>query len=145
MWLVRQGPYALHGMEGPVFLDYQSGRLGHPAYDLASLLHSSDTGADEALREHLMGAYLDAMEGWGAKMERLEFLAAFNPLLLIRRLQALGAFADLGAQGKPGYLERIPPALEDLGNLLRAGRFGLGSDGLGLPALEGWLGEVVGV
>jgi aminoglycoside/choline kinase family phosphotransferase len=135
MWVAREGEAA----EGPVFLDYQSGRRGPLAYDLASLLYSPDTGADESLRARLIDAYLAALAGCGAAVERAAFLAGFYPIVLVRRLQALGAYAQLaGERGRSAYLERIPPALADLRTLQAVGRFDFG-----LPALEAWLARVL--
>lgn len=126
--------------DGPVFLDYQSGRRGTLAYDLTSLLHSPETGADEELRERLIDVYLDSLADCGVVLAREKFLADFYPVVLIRRLQALGAYADLAVtRNRADYLERIPPAVADLRSLLEAGRFDFG-----LPALERWLGAVLG-
>ena len=121
--------------EGPVFLDYQSGRKGPLAYDLASLLFSPDTGADEVERDLLIQAYLKALADLGAPQDEQRFLDGFYPIVLVRRLQALGAYARIGhSQGKPEYLEKIPPALATLGELRSQGRLNLG-----LPALEAYL------
>ncbi|MEE8435576.1 MAG: phosphotransferase [bacterium] len=134
MWVRREG------REGPVFLDYQSGRRGALAYDLTSLLHSPETGADEGLRERLIDVYLDSLAECGVALAREDFLADFYPVVLIRRLQALGAYAELGVtRNRADYLERIPPAVSDLRALLEAGRFDFG-----LPALKRWLEEVLG-
>jgi aminoglycoside/choline kinase family phosphotransferase len=134
MWVAREG-----SPEGPVFLDYQAGRRGPLAYDLASLLFSPDTGADEPLREHLLGVYLAALAGQGVAAPREAFLAGFWPLVLVRRLQALGRYAELIAVRKrAGFLEKIAPALAELRALHGAGRFAFG-----LPALEAWLGRVL--
>ncbi len=123
----------------PVFLDYQSGRRGALAYDLTSLLHSPETGTDEALREHLVGHYLDALAECGVRRSREAFLAEFQPMVLIRRLQALGAYAELGlSQGKAEFTGRIGPAVEGLRALLAAGHFGFAP-----PALQRWLGQVL--
>ena len=134
MWARREG------REGPVFLDYQSGRRGALAYDLTSLLHSPETGADEELRERLIDVYLESLADCGVVLAREDFLADFYPLVLIRRLQALGAYAELGVtRNRADYLERIPPAVAGLRALLEAGRFDFG-----LPALERWLEAVLG-
>ena len=136
MWLAREEGDA----EGPVFLDYQSGRRGALAYDLTSLLHSPETAADEPLRDRLLDAYLDALAGCGVVPDREKFLRGFYPVVLVRRLQALGAYAELGVtRDQPELLERIPAALADLRALYQAGRFDFG-----LPALEAWLEEVIG-
>ncbi len=136
MWLAREG----EAQEGPVFLDYQAGRRGALAYDLASLLYSPDTGADDPLRAHLIGVYLEALAGQGVPLARETFLAAFHPIVLVRRLQALGRYAELIAVRKQtAFLAKIPPALAELRRLQAGGAFAFG-----LPALEAWLARVLG-
>ena len=135
MWVARDGAEG----EGPVFLDYQSGRRGPLAYDLASLLYSPDTGADEPLRAHLLGVYLAALGEQGVTRTREAFLTGFHPIVLVRRLQALGRYAELiAARKQTAFLEKIPPALAELRALQAAGHFDFG-----LPALEGWLARVL--
>lgn len=125
--------------EGPVFLDYQSGRRGPLAYDLASLLYSPSTGAGEPLREHLVGVYLAALAEQGVRLAPAAFAAAYWPLVLVRRLQALGRYGELIAVRKQSaFLEQVAPALAELRALQAAGRFALG-----LPALEAWLARVL--
>ena len=125
--------------EGPVFLDYQSGRRGALQYDLASFLYSPDTGLGEPERVQLMDVYLRALRDCGVTVDRIAFLAEFHLFVLVRRLQALGAYAHLGGKGgKPEYLRRIPPALADLRQLQQSGKLNLG-----LPLLEGWLRKLL--
>lgn len=125
--------------EAPVFLDYQSGRQGPLVYDLASILYSPDSRLDDAGRERLIGAYLEALGECGIRVERGEFLGAFFPMVLLRRFQALGAYARLAAdKGKVHYLDKVPAALADLRSLLADGRIGGES-----PALRDWLGDVL--
>ena len=124
--------------DGPVFLDYQSGRRGALHYDLASFLYSPDSGLNEQERSQLIDVYLKGLKDCGAPQDRIRFLADFHPFVLVRRLQALGAYAALAGQGKEAYLRKIAPALADLKQLLAGGKFSLG-----LPALESWLGKLV--
>ncbi len=125
--------------EGPVFLDYQAGRRGALQYDLASFLYSPDTGLDEKERAILMDTYLKGLKDCGVTIDKVSFLADFHPFLLVRRLQALGAYAHLAdSRGEPAYLKKIPPALADLQNLMRQGKLQMG-----LPALEKWLAELL--
>ena len=122
-----------HG--GPVFLDYQGCRRGPLAYDLASLLYSPDSGLTEAEREPVMIAYLQALEEEGVRQEPDTFRRDFYAVVLVRRLQALGAYARIAAvESKPDYLAKIPSALATLRELIQADRISLG-----LPALEHWL------
>jgi aminoglycoside/choline kinase family phosphotransferase len=125
--------------DGPVFLDYQSGRRGPLHYDLASLLFSPDTGLTDSQREPLVTDYLAALREQGVTLEAEPFLRDFYAFVLMRRLQALGAYARIAVQvGKPEYLAKIPPALQTLRDLFARGRLALG-----LPALEGWLRAMV--
>lgn len=124
---------------GPVFLDYQDGMPGPLAYDLAALLFSPDTGVDEQERELLVDAYLGALERQDVAVPRGAFLESFHAIVLVRRMQALGAYARLSTvDHKPQYLAKIPPALETLRGLWRDGHFDLG-----LPALHEWLGRIL--
>lgn len=134
-----QGRNVMWTARGPVFLDYQGGRRGPLQYDLASLLYSPDTGLAEPEREPLVAHYLAALAEQGVTVERGPFLRDFYAVVLIRRLQALGAYAHIAVgQGKREYLDKIPPALETLRELFARGRLALG-----LPALEGWLREAI--
>ncbi|HUJ73682.1 MAG TPA: phosphotransferase [bacterium] len=124
---------------GPVFLDYQGGRRGALAYDLASLLYSPDSGLGEPERQTLQVHYLRALAGQGVAVEEKAFLAEFHAVVLVRRLQALGAYVRiaLGA-GKSEYLDKIPAALATLRELQAGGHLRMG-----LPALEEWLAQAV--
>ncbi len=104
------------------FIDYQAGRLGPMAYDLASLLMDPysplpyDTALDLA-RGH--AARLSSRIGLDTGM----FMENFRLCAVCRNMQILGAFAKLGgAMGKPGFLEHIPRAAHTLArNLEQAG------------------------
>lgn len=126
-------------VDSPVFIDYQSGRRGPLQYDLASLLYSPDTGLDDGERDALVADYLAALADVGVTVEREPFLRDFHAIVLIRRLQALGAYAHLAVgKGKPAYLGKIAPAIQTLQGLFARGRLNLG-----LPALEAWLRDAL--
>lgn len=123
----------------PVFIDYQSGRRGPLHYDLVSLLFSPDTGLQDAEREPLVDIYLTALAEQGVKLRRDAFLRDFYAFVLVRRMQALGAYAEFAvSKGKREYLSKIPPALATLRHLFATGRLSLG-----LPALEAWMRTAV--
>ena len=119
----------------PVFIDYQAGRRGALQYDLAALLYSPDSGLEGPEREALREEYLEALGGCGISFDREEFLADFPPFVLIRRLQALAAYARLERE-KPleGYGEKIPAALGELARFLEEE-----GAGAGFPVLQQWL------
>src|SRR5438552_1195167 len=45
----------------PWFIDYQGGRRGAVQYDVASLLYDAKADIPEAVREHLLQRYIDAL------------------------------------------------------------------------------------
>lgn len=121
--------------DAPVFLDYQSGRRGALHYDLASLLYSPDSGLDDAGRDRLVTAYLEALADCGERPQPTAFRATLARFALVRRLQALGAYAHLARrEGSEDFRARIPGALADLRGLVAAG-----AATAGLPALHRWL------
>jgi aminoglycoside/choline kinase family phosphotransferase len=99
-------------------LDWQGGRLGPLAYDLASLLIDPYTRLPVSVKEKIYTLYLQLL---GRKQP--EHLAPFErsfPYLAIQRnLQILGAFAFLSTvRGKTYFEDYIPGALESLRHLL---------------------------
>jgi aminoglycoside/choline kinase family phosphotransferase len=123
----------------PVFIDYQSGRRGPLVYDLASILYSPDSRLDEEGRERLIGVYLEALLETGTHIAREDFLRDFYPMVLLRRLQAVGAYARMALQkGKREHLRSIEPSLVTLRELAERGKIAAGS-----PALREWLGGLL--
>lgn len=104
----------------PWFIDFQSGRRGALHYDVAALLYDSRGNLPEAERMLLVARYCDMLEE-RRPVHRGEFLYHFHGFAVLRLLQALGAFGNLGLnKGKPDFLALIPSRLEVLGELLRA-------------------------
>ncbi len=102
----------------PWFIDYQSGRRGAPAYDAASMLFDARAAIPPAERSMLLEAYLDALRSRpGVDVDRVR--GSFPAFALLRVLQALGAFGNLGLrQGKVSFLEGIEPGLVNLRHLV---------------------------
>ena len=100
------------------FIDYQAGRLGPLAYDLASLLIDPYTALPFPLQEELLEQYLDTLTGL-LPYDRTRFRQEYLLLALQRNLQILGAFAFLSQQrGKPFFRQYLSPALGSLQGLL---------------------------
>lgn len=97
-----------------VFIDFQSGRLGPLQYDLASLLFQSSAQLPENLREQLLAEYLKNLPN-SAHVKEDQFRQYFEPMALLRIMQALGAYAKVGMQeGKDSFKRSIPLGLKKL-------------------------------
>ncbi len=98
----------------PLFIDFQGGRMGFPAYDLASLLFDAKAGLAHEERAMLYDAYVGKLatydQAWKGLMEKY-----YPGFVLIRKMQALGAFGFRGLiENKKGFLQSIPPAMNNL-------------------------------
>ncbi len=103
-------------------IDFQGGRLGPLAYDLASLLIDPYVCLSTSLQERLFGEYLNTLARY-TDYDPEQFAGEYVFLALQRNLQVLGAFAFLGGRrGKTFFLAFLEPALSSLeGLLVRAG------------------------
>jgi aminoglycoside/choline kinase family phosphotransferase len=105
----------------PWFLDYQGGRRGALAYDVASLLYDAKAEIPPSVREALLGRYLDALSEHVA-VDRDRFRAEYPGFVLVRILQAMGAYGYRGFyERKPHFLASVPPAVENLRAVLAEG------------------------
>jgi aminoglycoside/choline kinase family phosphotransferase len=121
----------------PWFVDYQGGRRGAAQYDLASLLYDAKADLPEDVRTHLLGRYLAALARH-ARVDAARFLETYPGYVLIRILQAMGAYGYRGFfERKPRFLESVPYAARNLAGLLEAGL------PVELPELEGVLRHIV--
>ena len=95
----------------PYFIDYQGGRKGALQYDPASLLFDAKVRLPKEARSQLINHYVDALSE-KKRVFRTEFLHYYEGFVLIRLMQAMGAFGFRGiVEKKPGFMESIPPAL----------------------------------
>jgi len=121
----------------PWFIDYQGGRRGALQYDIASLLYDAKAELPEPVRQTLLDAYLEAL-GESVPVDREAFMRFFPAFVLVRILQAMGAYGYRGFyERKPRFLESVPIAAENVRRLLDAG-----STGVLLPELEAVLRRV---
>jgi hypothetical protein len=100
-------------------VDWQGGRLGPLAYDLASLLLDPYTRLTPEQQKGLWSHYVDLLEdrsgSWAASV-----VTSFPYVAVQRNLQILGAFAHLTRTvGRPHFEVYIPAALDTLRRLLR--------------------------
>lgn len=102
----------------PCVIDFQGGRLGPLAYDLASLLIDPYVKLPYDFQEELLGLYLDTLEELIA-VDRRKFIEEYLLLALQRNLQIVGAFAFLTKQRKKMFFEQfLRPATASLTTLL---------------------------
>ena len=100
------------------FIDYQGGRKGALQYDLASLLYDAKANIPEAEREELFEFYLDELNQY-QQVDREKFKSLFGGYVLIRIMQAMGAYGFRGFyEKKEHFLKSIPFALKNLEMLL---------------------------
>jgi aminoglycoside/choline kinase family phosphotransferase len=86
-------------------LDFQDAALGHPAYDLVSLVEDARRDVPAALREATIGAYLAARPGVAPG----EFCAAMAAMAAQRHLRVAALWVRLAQRdGRPAYLVHGP-------------------------------------
>lgn len=85
-------------------IDFQDALVGHPAYDLVSLLQDARRDVAVDLETAMLLHYVQAVGGVGD-----EFLADYATLGAQRNAKIVGIFTRLNARdGKPRYLAMIP-------------------------------------
>jgi aminoglycoside/choline kinase family phosphotransferase len=121
----------------PWFIDYQGGRRGALQYDLASLLYDAKADLPPEVRAELLECYLGTLEGM-VPVDREPFLGYYRGFVLIRIMQALGAYGYRGFfERKPRFLQSVPFAARNLDALLEEGL------PLALPEIESTFSRIV--
>ena len=106
----------------PWFIDYQGGRRGALQYDVASLLYDPKAGVPEELREELLDHYLDQLDTHLPRVDRTRFRQHFRGYVLVRIMQAMGAYGYRGFyERKPRFLQSVPQAVRNLERILETG------------------------
>ncbi|RLJ41286.1 hypothetical protein BCF46_3078 [Litoreibacter meonggei] len=99
LWLPRREGAARVGL-----LDFQDAMLGHPAYDLASLLKDARRDVDPHVQRDMLRYYIAQTGADAAK-----FPAAYAACSAQRNLRIMGGFARLCVRGgKPNYPNLMP-------------------------------------
>lgn len=115
MWLAQRSGHARVGL-----LDFQDAVIGHPAYDLVSLLQDARVDVSEALEKELLTYYLNEAAAQEENFNSAAFARAYAVLGAQRNSKILGIFARLARRdGKPAYLRHLPRIADYLGRNLR--------------------------
>lgn len=120
----------------PYFIDFQGGRRGPLAYDVASFLWQASARYPSRLREELIGTYIEELRKY-TDVDEESFRQQLRLVVLFRLLQVLGAYGFRGYfERKKHFLDSIPPALDNLRELLK-------DNGCPYPYLREVLGQMV--
>jgi aminoglycoside/choline kinase family phosphotransferase len=121
----------------PYFIDYQGGRRGAPQYDIASLLYDAKAAVPDSVRDELLAHYLDAL-AQQIEFDREEFIQLYRGYVLVRILQAMGAYGYRGFfERKARFLQSVPFAARNIRRILENGL------PVRVPELEGVLRRIV--
>jgi len=102
----------------PYFIDYQGGRRGALQYDIASLLYDAKADVPFELRDELLDLYVREASKH-ARIDKAEFKKFFPGFVLIRIMQAMGAYGLRGFhEKKPLFLQSIPYAIRNIEHVL---------------------------
>lgn len=104
IWLPQRQGLARVGV-----IDFQDCALGHPAYDVASLLQDARVTVPDDLELRLLSHYAAMRSKSDPDFVMADFAAAYAILGAQRATKVLGIFTRLDRRdGKPGYLAHIP-------------------------------------
>ncbi|MGI9483557.1 MAG: tRNA (adenosine(37)-N6)-threonylcarbamoyltransferase complex ATPase subunit type 1 TsaE [Hyphomicrobiales bacterium] len=128
MWLPERD-----GLKRVGLLDFQDGLMGHPAYDLVSLLQDARVDVPADVERDLLDYYCAARGADDPKFDEEAFRRAYSILALQRNSKILGIFVRLKQRdGKDDYLKHIPRLSRYVTRTLKAGH---------LPELKAWFEE----
>ncbi|MCJ2127334.1 tRNA (adenosine(37)-N6)-threonylcarbamoyltransferase complex ATPase subunit type 1 TsaE [Methylobacterium sp. E-045] len=97
------------GLERIGVIDFQDAVLGHPAYDLASLLQDARVDATAEFELRLLGLYVRERRSREPDFDMQGFARAYAVMAAQRATKILGIFARLDKRdGKPAYLAHLP-------------------------------------
>ena len=108
----------------PYFIDFQGGRRGPYYYDVASFLWQASARYSSSLRKELIQEYYDALKQYTEVPSMRDFNERLQLFVLFRTLQVLGAYGFRGYfERKAHFIQSIPPAIQNLRDLIAANDF----------------------
>ena len=109
----------------PCFIDYQGGRRGPFYYDLASFLWQASAKYPHKLRRDLVAEYYYSLKQYIEVPPVRHFVDRLSLFVLFRTIQVLGAYGFRGYfEQKKHFIDSIPPAIQNLRELLELNCFG---------------------
>ena len=115
IWLPERKGFQRVGL-----LDFQDAVLGHPAYDVVSLLQDARVSVTSDLELKLLGAYARDRKAADPDFDMTAFARAYAILGSQRATKVLGIFARLDRRdGKSHYLKHLPRIEATLARNLR--------------------------
>lgn len=100
-------------------IDFQGGRRGPCAYDVASFLWQAKARYPRQVKNILIEAYADEAVRQSPLFDKQQFLAELPMFVLFRCLQTLGAYGFRGwVEHKPHFLQSIPAGVDNLAELM---------------------------
>ncbi len=106
------------------FIDFQGGRKGPYYYDLASFLWQASAKYSHKLRRELVYEYYNSLKQYTEVPSPHKFVERLSLFVLFRQLQVLGAYGFRGYfERKQHFIESIPPAMQNIRELLQERRF----------------------
>lgn len=124
-------------------IDFQGGRRGPGAYDVASFVWQAKARYPEWLKERMTDVYVNEMERLNPAFDSEGFREELPVFVLFRCLQTLGAYGFRGwIERKPHFLQSVPAGVDNLATLLANGKLSetfphLGQIAIGLKARFG--------
>lgn len=110
LWLPHRPSWARIGI-----LDFQSAAIGHPAYDLVSLLQDARRDIPDAVQNHAVTRYLALR----AELDQAAFRAAYDACAAQRHLRVACQWVRLALRdGRPHYLRHGPRTWQRLQQVL---------------------------
>lgn len=95
--------------QGPAFIDFQGGRRGPFLYDLASFIWQARAAYPDEVRRAMLSCYFRKARLLCPDIDEEAALASLGDILLLRRLQTLGAYGFRGNfERKPQFLTSAP-------------------------------------